>query len=197
MEYIDFHTHHPSREGERVLQDGVHTWGLHPWHARLPLDMPQEPGHLAAIGECGLDVHSEAPMEVQMQVLRAQLRLAERWHLPVILHCVKCLDTLIALHREMQPREAWVLHGFRGKPQQLRSLVTAGFHVSFGFRFNPESLALCPIGRLLLETDEDPRPVRLLYQEVASLRAMSVQDLVQAMQKNYQALFARPCKPAQ
>ena len=163
--YIDFHTHHPSREGECVVQDGVHTWGIHPWQAHLPRFCPKEEreledcpnndgtipeglfdnkekalgicpnddamhfpaffpkdrGQLLAIGECGLDVNAEASLEVQSRLLRAQLRLAMHWQLPVILHCVKQLDPLIALRKEMKPHEAWIMHGFRGKPQQLKS----------------------------------------------------------------------------
>ena len=144
MDYIDFHTHHPSRQGETVIQDGVHTWGIHPWKASLPHAFPSSADHLMAIGECGLDVYAQASMEQQMQVFVGQLRLAQEWHLPVILHCVKCLDSLLALHKEMKPAEPWILHGFRGKPRQLESLLKAGFHVSFGFRFHPAPLSHAP-----------------------------------------------------
>ena len=142
--YIDFHTHHPSREGEYVVQDGVHTWGIHPWQAHLPrfcpkdergfdtypnddatnpeelfsdkakalgispnddamhfpAFFPKDRGQLMAIGECGLDANAEASLEVQSRLLRAQLQFSMHWQLPVILHCVKQLDPLIALRKE-------------------------------------------------------------------------------------------------
>ncbi len=191
MQYVDFHTHHPSREGEIVLQDGIQTWGIHPWRAHLPYSIPQEPASLFAIGECGLDIHSEATMEIQIKVLKLQLQLAEEWHLPTILHCVKCIDQLILLHKTVKPAEPWIIHGFRGKPQQLRSLLNTGFYISFGFRFNQESLLACPTERLLLETDEETSPISLLYQEVAKLRGVSIEMLAKAMQKQYQTLFAK------
>lgn len=238
--YIDFHTHHPSREGECVVQDGVHTWGIHPWQAHLPrfcpkdergledcpnddgtipeelfgnkgkalgicpndgathfpAFFPKDRGQLLAIGECGLDVNAEASLEVQSRLLRAQLRLAMHWQLPVILHCVKQLDPLIALRKDMKPHEAWIMHGFRGKPQQLQSLLQAGFHVSFGFRFNPHSLLACPIERLLLETDDDERPVRALYEEVANLKGMSKENLAENMRNNFETIFRRLPQPA-
>lgn len=237
--YIDFHTHHPSREGECVVQDGVHTWGIHPWQAHLPrfcskdergfdtypnddatnpeelfgdkakalgacpnddgthfpAFFPKDRGQLLAIGECGLDVNAEASLEVQNRLLRAQLQFAKHWQLPVILHCVKQLDPLIALHKDMKPHEAWIMHGFRGKPQQLKSLLQAGFHVSFGFRFNPHSLLACPIERLLLETDDDERPVRALYEEVANLKGMSKENLAENMRNNFETIFRRPPNP--
>lgn len=260
--YIDFHTHHPSREGECVVQDGVHTWGIHPWQAHLPrfcpkdergfdtypnedgtipeelfsdkaralgacpnddgtipeehfdnkekalgicpnddamhfpAFFPKDRGQLLAIGECGLDVNAEASLEVQSRLLKAQLRLAMHWQLPVILHCVKQLDPLIALRKDMKPHEAWIMHGFRGKPQQLKSLLQAGFHVSFGFRFNPHSLLACPIERLLLETDDDERPVRALYEEVANLKGMSKENLAENMRNNFETIFRRLPQPA-
>lgn len=238
--YIDFHTHHPSREGECVVQDGVHTWGIHPWQVHLPrfcpkdergfgicpnddgtipkelfgdkaralgicpnddamhfpAFFPKDRGQLLAIGECGLDANAEASLEVQSRLLRVQLRLAMHWQLPVILHCVKQLDPLIALRKEMKPHEAWIMHGFRGKPQQLKSLLQAGFHVSFGFRFNPHSLLACPIERLLLETDDDERPVRALYEEVANLKGMGKENLAENMRNNFETIFGRLPQPA-
>lgn len=239
--YIDFHTHHPSREGECVVQDGVHTWGIHPWQAHLPRFCPKEErepedcpnndgtipeglfgnqekalvtcpnddgthfpaffpkdrSRLLAIGECGLDVNAKASPEVQNRLLRAQLQLATHWQLPVILHCVKCLDLLIALRKEMKPHEAWIMHGFRGKPQQLQSLLQAGYYVSFGFHFNPHSLLACPTERLLLETDDDERPVRLLYEEVASMKGMSKEKLAESMKNNFETIFGRLPQPAE
>ncbi|MGN1255679.1 MAG: TatD family hydrolase [Bacteroidaceae bacterium] len=191
MDCIDFHTHHPSRQGERVIQDGVHTWGIHPWKATSAHDFPASRGTLMAIGECGLDVHAEASIEQQMQLLIPQLHLSMEWHLPVILHCVKCLDHLLALRKEMKPTEPWILHGFRGKPRQMESLLSAGFHISFGFRFNPQSLCLCPTDRLLLETDDDPRPVELLYHEAARLRGIPEDELIHAMQEQFRTLFLK------
>lgn len=191
MDYIDFHTHHPSRQGERVIQDGVHTWGIHPWDATSSHDFPTTRGTLMAIGECGLDVYAEASINQQMQLLIKQLHLSREWHLPVILHCVKCLDNLLALRKELKPTEPWILHGFRGKPRQMESLLSAGFHISFGFRFNPQSLCLCPIDRLLIETDNDPRPVEHLYHEVARLRGISEEKLTHAMQEQFSILFTK------
>lgn len=190
---IDFHTHHPSREGERVVLDGRDTWGVHPWQAGSAMVMPSDSSGLLAIGECGLDKLAPVPLAVQEQVFVRQLRLAQEWQLSVIVHCVRCIDQLMALRRAMRPTVPWIVHGFRGKPQQLQSLLAAGFYVSFGFRFCEQSLVQCPIGRLLLETDADPRPVSLLYAQVARLRGTTVSSLTEAMQGHYEALFARPC----
>ena len=83
-----------------------------------------------------------------------------------------------------------MFHGFRGKPQQLRSLLDAGFFVSFGFLHNEESLRICPIDRLLLETDDDEvHPIDEIYNNVARERGLEVTNLAETMAENYRAFF--------
>ena len=75
----------------------------------------------------------------------------------------------MALKKDFPRTLPCVIHGFRGKPQLAGNLLSQGFHLSFGFRFNPQSLLLCPPDRIFLETDEDPRPVEELYRTAANL----------------------------
>ena len=184
---IDFHTHHPSREGETVIQDGIDTWGAHPWHPQFPPEarLPQA----LAIGECGLDRLCTTPYERQIEVFRQQIRLSELLHKPLILHCVHAIDDVLRMQMEEQATQPWIFHAFRGKPQQLRQILRRGMYVSFGFRHNSESLIACPAERLLLETDDNPRPVSQLYQEVARLRHMDIDELEQTMLHNFQTIF--------
>ena len=128
-------------------------------------------------------------MNIQEQVFLQQIRLGEEQKKPLVIHCVKAFDRLLRLRRELRPTMPWMLHGFRGKPQQLRSLLDAGFFVSFGFRHNEESLRLCPLERLLLETDDDTRHISILYNNVATIRGISLAILCEAMAKNYVAFF--------
>ncbi len=184
---IDFHTHHPSREGETVILDGRDTWGIHPWTLHHPTRQPSASD--LAIGECGLDRLCATPYEAQKQAFRQCIAESERLHKPLFLHCVKTIDDCLHLRRELNATQPWVWHGFRGKPQQVSQLITQGMFFSFGFHYNMEALLACPADRLLLETDNDPRPVRLLYEQVAALRNLSFPQLCQQMTSNYQRLF--------
>ena len=206
MLYIDFHTHSREQENDVVaVVDGCDTWGIHPWHTddeALPLllqDMAREDflpvleggKELVAIGECGLDATRGASVEKQEEVFLQHIALSERLGKPLIVHCVKALDRLLRLRREQKPTMPWMLHGFRGKPQQLRSLLDAGFYIGFGFRHNAESLRLCPAERLLLESDDQPQSITLLYRKVAEERGIEVADLCDEMGKNYRKFFSR------
>lgn len=134
-------------------------------------------------------------MALQEEVFLQHIALSERLGKPLIIHCVKALDRLLRLRREQNPTMPWMFHGFRGKPQQLRSLLDAGFYVGFGFRHNTESLRLCPLERLLLESDDEQNPISFLYNKVAAERGMETADLCDEMGKNYQKFFFRDALP--
>ena len=185
--YVDFHTHHPSREGETVILNGTDTWGAHPWNPVFP---PIERlSQALAIGECGLDRLCDTPYETQLEAFRRQIRLSEQYGKPLILHCVKALDDVLRLQLEERAIQPWIFHAFRGKPQQMKQLLRRGMYVSFGFRHNTESLIACPLSRLILESDDDPRPIRLLYDEVKKKRHIDLETLIQSMQKRAAILF--------
>lgn len=191
MTYIDFHTHRvPSASDVVAVVDGRETWGIHPWRADEAFVSPDLAERIA-IGECGLDGLRGPSMEVQEKVFLKQIALSEQYAKPLVIHCVKAFDLLLQLRREQHPAMPWMFHGFRGKPQQLHSLLDAGFFVSFGFRFNEESLRLCPLERLMLETDEGERPIAELYNNVAEVRGIDVSSLCIAMAENYLAFFRK------
>lgn len=192
MTYIDFHTHQvPAGQDVVAVVDGRDTWGIHPWKADLEQAVPDLSGKLA-IGECGLDALRGPSLSVQEEVFVRQVRLSEELGKPLIIHCVKAIDRLLELHKALKPTQSWMLHGFRGKPQQLRSLLDAGFHVGFGTRFNEESLRLCPLDRLMLETDCDTEnTIAILYNNVARLRGVDITILLEAMAENFRTFYRK------
>lgn len=205
MTLVDFHSHYPSRDGELIIQQDVDSVGLHPWYIdegevdkvinRLVNKLEQDDNkQIKAIGECGLDRLSTVSMDVQRLVFIKHIELSERFHLPIIIHCVKAVDEMLAIRHKYKPTQPWIWHGFRGKPEQLTQLLRAGFYVSFGFRYNTTSLAACPLDRMLLETDDDPRPVSILYNKVCEdLRLKNVdidiKKLASEMYKTFQTLM--------
>lgn len=189
-EYIDFHTHHPSLNGERVVQDGTDTRGRHPWQL-LPFGpWPLPPTPLLAIGESGLDRLCQTPYDLQLQVFREEVLLSEQLQLPLFLHCVRAIDDALRIRRELRARQPWIWHGYRGGAQIIEQLLPHGFYFSFGYRFNSEALMACPLDRLLLETDDDTHhPIADLYAEVARMRNISLEDLIAQMHENFNTLF--------
>ena len=72
-----------------------------------------------------------------------------------------------------------IFHGFRGKPEQAKQLLQKGFDLSFGEKFNVDSLTLAwKAGRMWLETDESECSIEQIYQQAAKALCISPTDIV-------------------
>ena len=56
--------------------------------------------------------------------------------------------------KEFQPKQAWIWHGFRGKPEQAKQMLDKGLYLSFGEFYSDEAMRVVPDDRLFLETDD-------------------------------------------
>jgi TatD DNase family protein len=135
------------------------------------LDMAVAAGGAVAVGECGLDgpsVEAGAPMDRQLRLLRAQLALARRLGLPVLLHCLKAHDALLAVLAAEPLPAGGILHSWSGSDQQVAPFARLGLGFAFAgpitfenARRGPAALRAVPRELLLLETDapnQAPRP---------------------------------------
>ena len=136
--------------------------GVHPWWTTQSLDAHRRGlrfwvshPQVVAIGECGLDAMRGASLECQEEVFLWQVRLANEWHKPLTIHCVRAFDRLLRLHSREKAHTTWVIHGFRGKPALARQLLAAGFHLSYGLSYNEESLRQTPPECMHRETDSE------------------------------------------
>ncbi len=169
-DFDDIHTH--GRTGSRTLTsiepgdeiktaygEGWYSVGLHPWHLGehpdyAALDRVAADRRIVAIGETGLDKLRGPSEAVQEASFIHHAELSERLGKPMIVHCVGRYGRLIELRRELRPKQLWIVHGFRGKPELARQLVDAGFGISLGEHFNPGVPAVVPGALLFAETDE-------------------------------------------
>lgn len=197
MTFLDIHTHN-NAAGNTIFSSGTLylaerriSVGIHPWYinADWKNDLAAIAGfanesNVAAIGECGIDtLKSPAPVELQEDIFKAHIMLAEEVQKPLIIHCVKAYDRLIALRKVMKPQQAWILHGFRGKPQQAEQLIKAGLHISLGEKFNPDSARIIPADRLFIESDESSAAIADIYAAVACAKGAYIEALaVQTVQ---------------
>lgn len=136
---------------------------------------------LVAVGEIGLDffvpeLKTPAMRAHQEALYRAQLRLASRHGLPVILHVRRSADRLLKHLRELCPPGGWrgVAHAFNGSAQQAQALVALGFKLGFGGALTFEAArqlrllaSTLPVDALVLETDSPDIPPWWLYRTAA------------------------------
>jgi TatD DNase family protein len=133
---------------------------------------------LVAVGEIGLDFFVPAlctpgMRERQAFFYRAQLRLARKHGLPVIVHVRRSADVLLKHLREL-PTGGGIAHAFNGSEQQAQAFLGLGFKLGFGgaATFEParqlRRLATdLPLSALVLETDAPDIPPQWLYTTAA------------------------------
>ncbi|MEA4936651.1 MAG: TatD family hydrolase [Paludibacter sp.] len=158
--------------------------GIHPWDAgnirsvwleNMEILMNFE--QVVALGECGLDKNAPFPMEKQLEVFELQIKLSETHKKPMIIHCVGCFNELVNLRKALNPRQPWIIHGFRGKPELADQLIRAGLYLSFGELYNQESVSSTPFERLLVETDESEMSIEDIYEKISILKECRAEDL--------------------
>ena len=169
--YLSYGIHPGQIEG-----DGRAQWALLKQYARQSA--------CVAIGEAGLDRLADCPMERQLQVFGWQADLAEELGKPLIIHCVRAWEELIACRKARCPRQPWLIHGFRGKAPLAAQLLRHGFYLSLGCYFQPETARVAWPNRLFLETDEAAVSIQSVYERVAEALAMDLRALCDQIQRN-------------
>ncbi len=202
---FDFHTHNHETESLAIVNCSLNddfsryprfSVGLHPWdvdenwrenleaYCHLIKHPPFEGfrKQMAAYGEIGVDKVRGGDLQMQIECFQEQLVLADTYGLPVIIHCVKAYDEVLRCLRDIlssHPHTV-VFHGFRGKPEQASQLLRWNYgYLSFGPRFNPDSLKLAyEAGRMFLETDDSGMSIGDVYSLAAKALNISPADIV-------------------
>ena len=190
--------------------------GIHPEDAlNLPEDWLAQIEEMAAhpkvkaIGEIGLDYYwKEVPHDLQKEVFRAQLALAEKLDLPVIVHDREAHADCLAIVKEF-PKVRGVFHCYSGSAEDAKTLVKLGWHLSFtgtitfkNARKAPEVIAAVPIERIMVETDApymaptpfrgkrcDSRYVYRMAETIAEIKGLSREEVERITTENGKRLF--------
>ena len=155
--------------------------GIHPLYVqraadadleRLDAALAEAAGdpRLVAVGEIGLDHFVPGlDRERQQRFYVAQLKIARRHGLPVILHVRRSADALL---RELRRIEVpgGIAHAFNGSAQQAQAFVERGLRLGFGGAATfdralqiRELARSLPLEALVVETDAPDIPPHWLY----------------------------------
>jgi TatD DNase family protein len=170
--------------------------GVHPWYSddfENQLDVLEKivryNSDIVAVGEAGLDKLKGLDMSTQIDIFKRQIQLAEMVEKPLVIHCVKAWNELIALKKEINPKQSWIIHGYRGNINQVEQLVKFGFKFSLGEYSNSEILKEIPMSSLFFETDMSDSSIFTIYQKYSELIGISVKDLVALVSVNVKNTF--------
>jgi TatD DNase family protein len=202
---------------------GIHPNEANHWNPALTAQfeaLARQP-EVAAVGEIGLDYYRDRVEPAQqIAALRAQLALAARLDLPVIIHNRQAdRDALPILAEWADGLRAagaaragcpGVFHSFDGSLAFARQVVAAGFLIGVtgpvtfrGAVQRQEVIAALPLENLLLETDapfltphplrgrrNEPANVRLIAEHIAALHSVSYEMVCNITSQNAIRLFA-------
>ena len=213
LKYINLHTHHFTNNNDVIeivnrypneLCENINNFsiGIHPWHINentfeTELKLIEQKINLPncmAIGECGLDKRIDIPLSLQTDIFELHLLLAEKHNKPVIIHCVAAFNELIAIKNKLKLTIPLIIHGFSKNENVAKSLLDAGFYISFGkyIMTNPtlaEVLFKIPKDKLFLETDSSDFKIEDVYNKAASIKGILPEEVKSIIQKNFELVF--------
>lgn len=167
-----------------------------------------QPG-VVAVGETGLDFYRDrAPREDQLRAFEAQLDLARRVELPVVIHTRAAEEDTFAVLAEHAEGIAVVMHCFSAA-DRLDECVERGYYCSFAGNVTYRSAATLqeaarqvPDELLLVETDapyltpvplrgepNEPAHVTHTAELVAELRGVGYGELETLVERNAERVF--------
>jgi TatD DNase family protein len=175
--------------------------GIHPLYVKAAQDADldrldaalqhyRDDPRLVAVGEIGLDFFVPElcvnPLrERQQHFYVAQLKLARKYGLPVVLHVRRAVDQVLKGLRSVA-RSDWhgIAHAFNGSAQQAQSFIDLGFKLGFGGALTYERAlqlrrlaASLPLDALVLETDAPDMPPHWLYRTMQQRAAGEAQGI--------------------
>lgn len=190
--------------------------GLHPYfldrHAPAQLDELEAllgSGDVVAVGECGLDFAiRELDRDRQAELFDAQLALADKYSMPVVVHSRQAVDQ-VSRHLRRYPGVRAHIHSFSGSEQQARRLVDLGCVLGIGATITFDRaqrlrriVAALPLECLCVETDAPDQPgqghrgerhlpahITEVVATIAELRATSVEAVASATFSNAAHFF--------
>jgi len=212
----------PSNEKIASENEGIYfSLGLHPhdaihWTQCAPkltqhIEGVMDSDKFVAIGEFGLDYHYDfSPREIQLEVLESQLRLANRYSKPTILHCRDAFEDMFASLKKVGvgPRGG-VMHCFTGNTEEALASVDLGMKISFSgiLTFKNaekirEAAKKLPLESLLIETDcpylapvpyrgkpNEPAYLPFVAQHLATALGKKIEEVAELTTKNATEFF--------
>jgi TatD DNase family protein len=193
--------------------------GIHPHEAKqATLHHLEELAVLAkhpkviAWGEIGLDYfYAHSPRQVQAEVFRAQMELAQAARLPIIIHCRDAWDDCLALLEQHWKHAGLggILHCFAGTLEHARRGLAMGFLISFaGNSTYPKAQGIrdvareLPLEAMLIETDapylapqafrgkrNEPAYLAEVAKTLATVRNLAPEEIAAATASNFRRFF--------
>ncbi len=163
-----------------------------------------------AVGEIGLDYYwDKSFVDLQKEVFVKQIRLANKLDLPIVVHDREAHKDTFNLLKENNRNSRVLFHCFSGSTEFMQECVKQGWYIALGgvVTFKnaikmKEVAQNIPLDKLVLETDapyltpvpyrgkpNTPAYVSYVAEEIARLREMPLNELIDATTDNAERFF--------
>ncbi len=171
-------------------------------------DLKEHP--IEAIGEIGVDGYwNYGTPDTQRELFAAQIEIANRWGLPVIIHSRASDELLLEVLDAHRPEHGGIMHCYSSGYDTAVRCIDHGLLISFAgnitFKKSDELREVArsiPEEAILAETDSpflSPEPLRgkpnhpgrvgFVYSSIAECRGLETADSVETIGENYRRLF--------
>ena len=165
---------------------------------------------IKAVGEVGLDYYwDKSFVDLQKEVFVKQIKLANELNLPIVVHDREAHKDSFDLLKEYNKNSKVLFHCFSGSVEFMQECVKQGWYIAIGgvvtFKnaIKMKDVAkTVPLEYLVLETDSpyltpvpfrgkenSPAYVKYVAEEVANLRAMPVNEIIDITTNNAERFF--------
>lgn len=143
--------------------------GLHPteveedWLKFMDiLEVELQTGKYKAVGEIGMDLYWDKTFaEQQKNAFEYQIKIAEKYNLPIIIHCRSALQETLEIIKKIKPSINMIFHSFTGSKEDvkaIRKICDPYFGINGVITYKNandlrEALPEIGIERIVLETD--------------------------------------------
>ncbi len=162
-----------------------------------------------AIGEIGLDYYWEQETkELQKEVFRKQLKIAQELRIPVLIHDRDAHKDTFDILQEFN-LEKVIFHCFSGNATFAQKCIEKGYYIAIGgvvtfknAKDLKEVAKIVPLDKLLLETDapylapvpyrgklNSPAYLKYIAQEIANIREIDIEEVKKQTTINAQKIF--------
>ena len=165
---------------------------------------------VVAIGEIGLDYYwDKSFVDLQKEVFIKQIKLANKLNLPIVVHDREAHKDCYDIVKEYNQGSKVLFHCFSGSVEFMRECVKQGWYIALGgvVTFKnaikmKEVAKEVPLDKLVLETDapyltpvpfrgkeNKPAYTKYVAEEIARLRGVSVEEIIDATTRNAEEFF--------
>ncbi|MGL4989535.1 MAG: TatD family hydrolase [Cetobacterium sp.] len=189
---------------------GIHPTDISDYNDEIEKQLEEmaKDSKVVAIGEIGLDYHwMTEPKEVQQEIFKKQLRLAQRVNKPVVIHTRDAMEDTVNILKEF-PEIKGVIHCYPGSVETAKILIDR-FYLGIGgtltFKNAKKTVEVVkdiPLDRIVLETDapyltpipfrgkrNEPIYVQYVAEKIAEIKEINLEEVIKVTTENAKKLY--------